>query len=145
MAEEADAVVGAAPEAGDGGVRAPDAVRAWIGARVDDLDGATVGRVEGFLADARDGAPSWLAIRLGRFGRRTVLPIELTAGAAGRVWTSLRREELRAAPAVDGRASLSAGEERELAAHFGVPAGVGRRARIAGRDGEEPGSVPAGR
>lgn len=119
-----------------------EAVRGWIGGRLHDLHGEAVGRVDGVLVDARDGVPSWLVVRLGRFGRRTALPLELVAAAAGALWVPLAREVIRSAPPIPGRARLSVEDERRLAGHLGVPAGSGRLARIADRDAGDPGSAP---
>lgn len=134
---------GAASGSGRPGALDADAARAWVGGKLDDLQGDTVGRVEGLLVDALDGTPTWLVIRLGRFGRRTAIPAEFAAAGVGRVWVPLRRETIRSAPAVEPGVELSGELEQELARHFGLPADSGRLAGLTERGESEPGSVPA--
>jgi hypothetical protein len=101
----------------------PDAEEAsgWIGARVDDKDGAPVGRIESLLVDAAAETPTWFVIRRGRFGRRSAIPAPFAAHAGGHVWIPFSREVIRTAPDVDPSEGLSREDERELASHFGVP------------------------
>lgn len=121
-----------------------DAAGACIGSKLDDAGGGSVGRVEAVLIDAVDGAtPTWLVVRLGRFGKRAAVPFDYTAAGVGRVWTPFARETIRAASELDPTAGFSAADERALAGHYGVPEGSGRLAAIAARDEEDPGSVPA--
>jgi len=120
-----------------------ETARAWIGGKLDDLHGDAVGRVDGVLVDALDGHPTWLVVRLGRFGRRTAVPAEFAAAGVGRVWVPLRREAIRSAPPVEAGTELSGELERELAAHFALPVDTGRIAGLAERGEGEPGSVPA--
>ncbi len=149
MAEQSEAAAAEPAESSDGergwlaereGI---DAARACVGAKLDDSGGSSVGRVEAVLVDAADGAPTWLVVRLGRFGRRAAVPFDYTAAGAGRVWTPFARETIRAASEIDPVAGFSVADERALADHYGVPAGSGRLAAIAGRGEEVPGSVPA--
>lgn len=143
MAEGADAVGAPPPGAAEGAARDADLLRGWIGARVDAIGGDGVGKVDGFLVDARDGTPTWLVVRLGRFGRRTALPVELVAAGATRIWASLGRDVIRSAPEVRSAAELSVEAERDLARHFGIPPESGRLARIADRAADELGSIPS--
>ena len=94
--------------------------RGWIGAKLDDVDGETVGTVEGILVDSADGTPTWIVVRLGRFGSRRAVPHGFVAGGAGRAWTSLPRETIRAAGEVDPEAGLDPGAELALADAYGL-------------------------
>ena len=117
--------------------------RSWIGFKVDEIGGATVGRVEGAFVDARDGSPSWLVIRLGRFGRRSVVPFDFVAGGIGHVWVPYGRDAIRNAPDFDPASGLDRELEIALCEHYGIPAGDGRRAVIEAEDDQAPTSVPA--
>ena len=101
----------------------PDAEEAsgWIGARVDDMAGTPVGKIESLLVDAAAQTPTWFVIRRGRFGRRSAIPAPFAAHAGGHVWIPFSREVVRTAPDVDANEGLSREDERRLAEHFGVP------------------------
>lgn len=116
----------------------------WIGAKLDEMGGGAVGRIAGLLVDSVDGTPTWLIVRLGRFGRHAAVPLEFAAGGAGRVWVPIPRETIRAASAIDPLSGLSSGEERALAATYATAERSPRLRLIAGRDDDEPGSIPAG-
>ena len=101
----------------------PDAEEAsgCIGARVDDVRGTPVGRIESLLVDAATQTPTWFVIRRGRFGRRSAIPAPFAAHAGGHVWIPFSRDVVRTAPDVDPAEGLSRDDERRLAEHFGVP------------------------
>ena len=127
---------GAAPEA-----PAPLAeARGWAGAKLDEMSGSGIGRVEGILVDAAGGEPTWLVARLGRFGRRCAIPYDFAAAAGGRVWVAFPRETIRAAAEVDPVGGLSCGDERELAELYGLAV----RPPCSDAPPEEPASVPDG-
>lgn len=141
---------GAAPELPDvaGGLRHPpdlDWASRLVGVDLDDLGGASVGRIESLLVDAREGSPTWFVIHRARFGRRTAIPVEFVAGGSGRAWVPFSREAIRSAPHVDRDGGLSAEAERELLVHFGAGEESGRLAALAGRSDSGGGSVEAGR
>jgi hypothetical protein len=47
----------------------------WIGSRVDDVYGTTIGTVADVWTDAETGRPRWLLLQAGRFGGRyTLIP-----------------------------------------------------------------------
>jgi len=107
--------------------------RAWIGFAVEDEAGAKLGRARGLFVDERSGEPSWLVVGLGRRGRRAVaVPLRDCAAGAGRVWVAHSRRTIRAAPVVDPARVLLCEHELAICAHFGIGAGVGRAAEIAG-------------
>jgi hypothetical protein len=112
----------------------------WAGAKLDELTGGTVGRVEGVLTDAESGDPKWLLVRMGRFGHHTALPFTHAVGGVGRVWAPYDREMIRQAPRIDAGQPLTRERELELCAFYGMGEETGRGAEIAGR-GE--GSVTA--
>lgn len=138
------AAAGGADEAGRaeerGGV---DAALACVGSKLDEAAGGTLGRVEAVLEDAADGTPTWLVIRLGRFGRRAAVPLDYVAPGVGRAWVPFDRDTVRAAADVDPGGGLSVAEERGLARRYGIPEGSGRPRTLAARGDDDAGSVPA--
>ena len=56
-------------------------VREWEGYRVDEVSGHSVARVEGFFVDQESGEPSWVLLKLGRFGKVVPVSIRECAGA----------------------------------------------------------------
>jgi len=114
-----------------------------VGSKLDELGGASMGRIDSVLADALDGSPTWLVVRLGRFGRRAAVPFDFVAPAVGHVWAPFAREVIRSAAELDPAGGLSVADERELAAHYGVQEGAGRLAALADRPPEDPASIPA--
>ena len=72
-----------------------DEARGWIGWRVDDLNGITIGQVEEVIPGEADRA-AWLV--LGEFcldGRRFAVPAADAVGGAGRVWSPHLRKQVR--------------------------------------------------
>lgn len=116
--------------------------RECVGARIEEIGGGNVGRVQGLLVDAKDGSPTWLVVRLGRIGRRAAVPARFVAGAAGDAWTSFPRSWIRGAAEIEPSRGLKPDEERRLLAHYGIPVEAGRGAELAGRPADEPSSVP---
>jgi len=106
----------------------------WVGYEVDDLDGAAVGSLHGFFADAGSGEPAWLIANLGRRRARLVaIPLRNCAAAAGRVWVAHERDAIRGAPVVDPTRPLLREHELAICAHYGIGEQVGRAAEVAGR------------
>lgn len=118
------------------------AAEACVGCRLDDVAGRAVGRVEGILADPLDAEPTWLLIRTRRFTRRSCVPAATVAAFGERAWAPYSRETIRASSEIDSAVGLTAGDERALADHYGLPSSEPRLAAIASRDDEDDGSVP---
>ncbi|HSD24466.1 MAG TPA: hypothetical protein VLB79_09085 [Solirubrobacterales bacterium] len=115
----------------------------WLEMPIDGLRGKSLGRVGGIHLDAEDGEPRWLLIRLGPLAGCTAIPIEHAAEAAERLWSGYERSWVNEAPRFKPDESLTAAQELELAAHWGIGAQRGRAAEVAGRDGDEITAVPA--
>jgi len=113
-----------------------DAIRAWVGHRLDGLTGEPVGRVEGVLVDDATGASEWLLARMGRFGHYALVPARDAVEGVGHVWVPYTREQIRAAPHADPKAALTIARERELLEHYGIAVEAGRAAELAERDGD---------
>jgi hypothetical protein len=108
--------------------------RGWIGHRVDEIGGGSIGKVHGLFADAGSGEPSWLIAKLGRSGRSLVaIPLRDCAAGGGHVWVAQERETIRSAPVVDPTRPLLREHELTICAHYGIGESVGRAAEVAGR------------
>ena len=127
MAESADAPYSHAPDA-----TGPDAAeaRGWIGGRLEDMAGTSVGKIESFHVDEQTSRPEWLVVRAGRFGHHGLVPAREAVGAAGRVWVPYSRDVIKRAPKVDTRAPLTREAELELLEHYGVHGEIGRAAEL---------------
>jgi PRC-barrel domain len=119
-----------------------DHARECVGARVEEVGGVGVGRVQGVLVDADDGSPTWLVIKLGRIGRRCAVPARFVAAAAGKAWAAFPRSWIRGAAEIDPTDGLTAAEERKLLAHYGIPPADGRGADLADAAPNRRTSVP---
>ncbi len=108
-------------------------VKSWDGYRVDDITGQGVARVEGLFVDGETGEPTWILVKLGRFGKVVPVSIRECAAAAGRVWTPHDREVIRNAPAVDPALPLNREQENQVLEYYGIPDTVGRAAEIKDR------------
>lgn len=122
---------------------AAEEVAEWDGYRIDDLNGQSVARVTGFMVDTETGLPTWLAIKLGRFGKTVPLSIRECAAAAGRIWTPHDREVIREAPAIDPELPLNREQEIQILDYYGITAGVGRSGEVASRPQGAETSRPA--
>jgi hypothetical protein len=116
----------------------------WVGYEVDGFDGAAVGSVHGFFADAGSGEPTWLIAKIGRRRTRLVaIPLRNCAAAAGRVWVAHGRDAIRSAPVVDPTKPLLREHELTICSHYGIGERVGRAAEVAGRPEGAVTSQPA--
>ena len=116
--------------------------RRCVGARLEEVGGGSVGRVQGVLVDADDGSPTWLIVKLGRIGRRTAVPARFVVGAGDKAWAAFPRSWIRGAAEIDPSNGLTPPQERQLSAHYGIPLGSGRPARLADRDQDKLSSLP---
>lgn len=107
---------------------------AWIGFELQEIDGASLGRVAGFFSDAQSGEPTWLVARLGRRRSRLVaVPIRDCAAAASRVWVAHGAVVIRSAPVVEPSRPLLREHELAISAHFEISERVGRAAEVLAR------------
>jgi PRC-barrel domain len=111
----------------------------WVGSRLDEIGGATVGKIEGAYVDTETGAPVWLLVKVGRFGRRSLVPARDAVAGAGHVWVPYPRDLLRGAPRVEPGEPLDIERERELSSHYEFP----RAAELEGRPPGAPTARPA--
>ena len=115
----------------------------WDGMQIDGLGNKTLGRIAGIHVDSEDGEPRWALIRLGPLAGCTAIPFAHVAEGAGRLWAAYDRDWIREAPRFRPNESLTALQELELCAHWGIREGHGRAAEVAERDADEITAVPA--
>jgi len=120
-----------------------DEVEHWVGLRVDGIGNRTLGRVAGLHVDAEDGEPRWAVIRLGPLAGCTAIPFEHLAEGAGRLWAAYEREWVREAPRFKVTEALTADNELELCAHWGIREKQGRSAELQKVGDDEITAVPA--
>jgi hypothetical protein len=120
-----------------------DQATGWDGMQIDGLEGKTLGRIAGIHVDAEGGEPRWALIRLGPLAGCTAIPFEHVAEGAGRLWAAYDRDWVRQAPRFRPTESLTALQELELCAHWGISEGRGRAAEVAEQDADEITAVPA--
>jgi hypothetical protein len=114
----------------------------WVGLRLDGLDQKTLGRVAGLLVDAEDGDPRWVVVRLGPLAGSTGIPFDHVAEGAGRLWAAYDREMVKEALRFNPDEALTAEQELELCAAWGLSERQGRRAELVGRGDDEVTAVP---
>jgi PRC-barrel domain len=115
----------------------------WTGAKLDAMGGSSVGRVEGVLVDAESGDPTWLLVRIGRFGHHTALPFSHAVAGVNRVWAPYARDMVRRAPRIDAGRPLERERELELCSFYGIGEDAGRGSEIADRPDGAVTSRPA--
>jgi hypothetical protein len=120
-----------------------DEALGWDGMQIDGLGNKTLGRIAGIHVDAEDGEPRWALIRLGPLAGCTAIPFEHVAEGAGRLWAAYERDWIKEAPRFRPNESLTALQELELCAHWGIREGQGRAAEVAKQDADEITAVPA--
>lgn len=91
----------------------------WIGSRVDDVYGTTVGKVADVWTDAQTGRPRWLLLQGGRFGGHyTLIPYADASGGREDVWIPYERATVREAPTVTPTEALSEELDAQFDAHY---------------------------
>jgi hypothetical protein len=116
-----------------------DEIKGWGGARLDEIGGASVGKVEGVYVDEQSGEPVWLLARIGRFGRHSLVPAGDAVAGAGHVWVPYPRDVLRGAPRIEPGEPIDIEREKELSGHYGI----GRATELSGRPPTAPTARPA--
>lgn len=138
----------AAAELGGGDKPKLNEALGWIGSRVDDLYGASVGRLEDVWIDPGTGVPRWLLVREAQFdGRTTLIPFEDATAGAGHVWVPYERDVVCSAPGVEPGTPLTQHVEAALRTHYAAnvpsPIAYGIGGRIATERPIEPAPLGA--
>lgn len=116
--------------AGEGPPPGAEEVLGWKGFKLDDIDGAAVGKVEGVYVDSESGRPEWLLARMGRFGHHCLVPVRDAVTAGGHVWVPHGRDEIRRAPRQDPGEALEREAEQKLLSHYRVGGGTAGRGAV---------------
>jgi sporulation protein YlmC with PRC-barrel domain len=91
----------------------------WIGSRVDDVYGTTIGTVADVWVDDGTRRPRWLLLQGGRFGGRfTLVPYADASGGSADVWIPYDWATVRAAPKVSPSQPLSGKLDAKFEAHY---------------------------
>jgi PRC-barrel domain len=118
---------------------AAEEIKGWVGSRLDEIGGATVGKIEAVYVDGGGGEAEWLLARMGRFGRHALVPVRDAVAGVGHVWVPYDRELIRESPRVEPGEPLGVDRELELRSHYGIP----RADQLATRAPMEIASRPA--
>ena len=93
----------------------------WIGSRIDDVYGMTIGKVVDVWIDDWSGKPRWLLVQGGRFGGHyTLVPYEGASGGSEDVWVPYDIGTVRQAPTVVPGKPLDSELDARLEAHYAV-------------------------
>ena len=107
----------------------------WAGFKLDEMGGASVGKVEGVYVDDKSGRPEWILARMGRFGAHCLVPARDAVTANGRAWVPYTRDQIRRAPRVQPGKPLERESEQKMLDHYGIgKAATGRSAELAERE-----------
>jgi hypothetical protein len=120
-----------------------DEALGWNGLRIEGVGNRSLGRIAGIHVDSEDGEPRWALIRLGPIAGCTAIPYEHVAEGAGKLWAAYERDWVREAPRFRPNEALTADQELELCAHWGVRDDQGRAAELSSKDPDEITAVPA--
>jgi hypothetical protein len=120
-----------------------DEALGWSGQRIEGMGNRSLGRIAGIHVDSEDGEPRWALIRLGLIAGCTAIPYGHVAEGAGKLWAAYERDWVREAPRFRPNEALTAGQELELCAHWGVRDDQGRAAELSPKDPDEITAVPA--
>ncbi|MFI0366473.1 PRC and DUF2382 domain-containing protein [Actinomadura sp. 1N219] len=131
-------------------------VRELMGMSVTDTHGTKVGTIKQVYLNDDSGAPEWVTVHTGWFGKReSFLPLSGARKAEGMLQVPYDKETIKGAPNVDADEHLSHGQIVDLYRHYGVRPPAGRRTggdadtsqgtsedrRMAGAEGETEGKA----
>jgi hypothetical protein len=115
----------------------------WVGMKVDGVDGDKLGTLAGIHVDVSDRKPRWAIVKLGRLAGCTALPYDHVAEGGDRLFAAYERRWVKEAPRFKPDEALSADQELELCAHWGIRLDKARSAEVKGRKPDEISAVPA--
>jgi uncharacterized protein (TIGR02271 family) len=94
----------------------------WQGRNLLGQDGEKIGSVKEIYEDERTGKPEWALVTSGLFGSRShFVPLAGAEPSGEDVRVRVSKDQVKAAPSIDGDGQLSEQEERQLFEHYGVP------------------------
>jgi hypothetical protein len=94
----------------------------WRDRNVVGSDGEKLGRIKEIYEDNQTGRPEWALVSSGLFGMRShFIPLAGAEPVAEDVRVNVTKDQVAAAPSIEGEGELSEAEERTLFEHYGVP------------------------
>ena len=102
-------------------------VTTWKGLELRGGDGEKIGEIADVYLDRQTGAPEWLAVSTGLFGRNlSFVPIREASKTGDAVVVPYDKSKVKDAPNVEADGELSHEEERRLYEHYGLNYGEAR-------------------
>jgi uncharacterized protein (TIGR02271 family) len=94
----------------------------WQGRDLLGADGEKIGEVKEIYEDSATGKPEWALVSAGFFGTRShFVPLAGASPQGESVRTTVTKDQVKAAPSIEGDGKLSEADERRLFEHYGVP------------------------
>ncbi len=96
------------------------------GAKVIDLNGDKIGKVEEIYLDKDTDKPEWVLVNTGLFGSSsTFVPLQGSTRQGDDLQVSFDKDQVKDAPGVDAGKELSQSDEAELYSYYGLDYGKG--------------------
>jgi sporulation protein YlmC with PRC-barrel domain len=93
----------------------------WRGCEVVDQDGDRVGKLDEIYLDRETGAPEWAIVNTGLFGRKSsFVPLKEALREGEMIRVPYEKEQIKDAPNIDPDGEISAEEEQQVYAHYGL-------------------------
>jgi uncharacterized protein (TIGR02271 family) len=94
----------------------------WKGRDVFGSDGEKIGSIKEIYQDDQTGKPEWALVSSGLFGMRShFVPLAGAEPEGEDLRVGATKDQVAAAPSIEGDGELSQDEERSLFEHYGVP------------------------
>jgi uncharacterized protein (TIGR02271 family) len=94
----------------------------WQGRELIGRDGEQIGKIKEIYEDTATAQPEWALVTSGLFGTRShFVPIAAARSAGEQVQVDVDKDQVKAAPSVEGDGELSESDEQRLFEHYGVP------------------------
>ncbi|MBW0093639.1 PRC-barrel domain-containing protein [Pseudonocardia sp. KRD-184] len=110
-------------------------LRDWVGYDVVDPDGDKIGPMEAVYVDTATDQPSFVTVRVGFIGRHRLALVPVTGATVTPSAVRVRYEKslVKDAPSIETDGELTAAQEPDVFAHYGVDYGAGTGRRLARR------------
>ena len=94
----------------------------WKGRDVYGADGEKIGSIKEIYEDGQTRKPEWALVSSGLFGMRShFVPLAGATPTGENVQVDATKDQVAAAPSIEGDGELSEADERTLFEHYGVP------------------------
>lgn len=100
----------------------PEQLELWIGRDMVDRTDDKVGRVADVYLDEVSGAPEWIAVVTGLFGRRiSFVPLAGASEVGDQIKVAHEKSLIKDSPNIEHDGELSREDEERLYRHYGLP------------------------